>query len=41
MGAAHLISLGAVRFTPTGSQITELTVLVNRRRQNDAGGVGR
>jgi single-strand DNA-binding protein len=26
-----------VRFTPTGSQITELTVLVNRRRQNDAG----
>jgi single-strand DNA-binding protein len=26
-----------VRFTHTGTQITELTVLVNRRRQNDAG----
>jgi single-stranded DNA-binding protein len=26
-----------VRFTPTGAQITEFTVLVNRSRQNDAG----
>jgi single-strand DNA-binding protein len=27
-----------VRFTPSGKQITELTVLVNQRRPNDAGG---
>lgn len=26
-----------VRFTPSGTQITEFTVLVNRSRQNDAG----
>jgi single-strand DNA-binding protein len=27
-----------VRFTPSGKQITELTVLVNQRRQNSDGG---